>query len=113
MSEQSIGDELAPEPGGFETYEGSALNNVDLALLKDFLLVLQGCQVARFSGYGVAVDFRGEDSADGFAPGALGTVASLPDDAPAIGREPRDAWRNPNLWPQQNGRVLKFDGSFE
>lgn len=27
--------------------------------------------------------------------------------------EPRDGWRNPLLWPQQNGRVLRLDGTLE
>jgi hypothetical protein len=101
------------EPGGCETCNGSISSDIDLALLKDFLLVLQSCQVARFSGYGVSVDFRAEGDAADFAPRALGAVKQDAHDESSMTRETKDAWRNPNLWPQQNGKVLKFDGSLE
>jgi len=27
--------------------------------------------------------------------------------------EVKDGWKNPNLWPTQGGKILKFDGSLE
>lgn len=85
---------------------------VDLAWLKDFLLTLQGCSVRSFSGYGVSVDFNSEGGGFSPVPAARVVDSTLPDEPSSLTRG-KDGWRNPNLWPQQNGRVLKFDGSFE
>lgn len=88
---------------------------IDLDYLKDFLLVLQTCGVRAFSGYGVSVHFGGEAPDFPVAARELGARNALSEDTSAVSKvtEARDGWRNPNLWPQQNGRMLKFDGSFE
>jgi hypothetical protein len=85
---------------------------VDLAFLKDFLVTLQGCNVARFSGYGISVDFNREAGGFDVAPASVGAGPAVSVEPPSVTRG-KDGWKNPNLWPQQNGRVLKFDGSFE
>lgn len=87
---------------------------IDLDYLKDFLLVLQTCGVRAFSGYGVSVHFSGETP--DFSPAASAESPFVNSaESPFVNTTvlPKDGWRNPKLWPQQNGRVLRFDGSFE
>lgn len=99
---------------GSQAYEGSLCNDeVDLAYLKDFLLVLQSCNVRSFSGYGITVSFVAETSFADSVPRTLAEVGAPPADPSHVTVSPRDGWMNPNLWPQQNGKVLQFDGSFK
>jgi hypothetical protein len=119
LSEQYSGVARDVEPDGYGTStelpfsEGTEHEHVDLAHFKDFLLVLQGCNVRAFSGYGISVSFADEGGGFDSAPAQSGRIEQLPSEPSTMSADIKDGWRNPNLWPQQNGRVLKFDGSFE
>lgn len=95
-----------------------SLEEVDLAYLRDFLSTLQSMGVASFSGCGICVSFSGQNHNVGFVPGYVPAAKGLEFGNPEPARAPapqvdRDGWRNPNLWPQQGGKILKLDGSLE
>lgn len=104
---------VGPEPT-------TSLEVVDLAHLRDFLVVLQSSGVASFSGFGVHLTFNRQDSyavpIPGFSAQAQGAgagnqePASIPSVPSVVGR---DGWRHPSLWPASAGRILKLDGSLE
>lgn len=92
---------------------------LDLAHLRDLLGLLSEFRVAGFSAGGISVTFKAEDEPTVPLLGRTRTEAIRDEDASTSSRpiagfsESKDGWRNPNLWPSQAGRVLKFDGSLE
>jgi len=96
---------------------------IDLAHLRDLLSLLKDMDVAAFSAGGVNVAFRVPEPGEVRVPLAGRKLAQVlqDEDASTSSRpvsgfnslEARDGFKNPNLWPGQGGRVLRFDGSFE
>lgn len=96
---------------------------MDLAHLRDLLGLLRDMGVAAFSAGGIAVTFKdggNDDSEIGgiHVPLKGRTKEKVVDDEdgstsskPVAGF--KDLWHNPNLWPNQAGKVIKFDGTLE
>jgi hypothetical protein len=93
---------------------------LDLAHLRDLLGLLRDMQVHQFSAGGISVGFHGK----GYEPPemtAAEKAAEMTDDGHStsnrrvsgFSKESITAWNNPLLWPGQNGKRLRFDGSLE
>jgi hypothetical protein len=86
---------------------------LDLALLRDLLRLLREFGVSSFSGAGLSLSIPRATS-------QLGTIRTVEPDPEQSeeGEPPRrapltDGFKHPSLWPDQNGRLLRFDGSLE
>lgn len=89
-------------------------SEVDLVALKAFLEVVRDSGVASFSGFGINVTYFPQDSSVAWpVKSTLAEAAAVYDDTRQKLKEGKDGWRNPALWPQHSGKVLKLDGSLE
>lgn len=88
-----------------------ASDAIDLAFLRDLLVLLRDSHVSRFSAAGISVMFKNdpERNYEHFSSSAH-EEASLNFRAVT---GPKDGWKNPLLWPGQGGKILKFDGTLE
>lgn len=90
---------------------------LDLAYLRDLLSLLQDMDVSAFSAGGLTVTFRdraGLRLPDTKPANLVRGAEPVEDAAEFLKRDPApDGWRNPALWPAQNGKVLKLNGELE
>lgn len=97
----------------------------DLAYLRDLLSLLKDMDVAAFNAGGITVSFKSPEVNDAIpGPDLKGRtrLATIKDEDKSTSSQPvagfgtapqRDGWKNPALWPDQNGRVLKLNGEYE
>ena len=121
----SVPSPKTEQPLEISQEESQELKELDLAHLRDLLGLLNEFRVAGFSAGGISVTFRAEDESIVPLQGRTRAEAIKDEDASTSSRvvsgfggfadsaNRKDGWHNPNLWPSQAGRVLKFDGSYE
>lgn len=99
---------------------------LDLAHLRDLLSLLRDMDVAAFSGAGFQVSFKTGEPFEGRVPlvgRSPGQTLKDEDRSTSSTQvsgfefarryENKDGFKHPTLWPGQNGKVLKFNGSLE
>lgn len=90
---------------------------IDVQELRDLLSLLQEFKVAAFQMGPLAISFKDPDEFEGGFTPARGH-----DDGHSTSSKRVDGFsapfagpihKHPSLWPHQNGKTLKFDGSLE
>lgn len=84
---------------------------IDLAHLRDLLGVLKDSGVHSFQAGGLTVVFN-EPEIPTFITKPT-TAATVADDGHSTSTKRVDGFKNPILYPWQNGKMLRFDGSLE
>jgi hypothetical protein len=86
---------------------------LDLSEVEALLDSLIKRRVASFQGFGMTVVFKDDDEYTQFERSPAKPQAQVVEDGHGTSNKPVDGFRHPSLYPFQNGKVLKFDGSLE
>lgn len=84
---------------------------LDLQSIRDLLDLCNEKRVQSFQGLGLTFVFKDDDEVIQFTK--TQPTAQVSDDGHSTSNKRVDGFKNPALWPHQNGKALKFDGSLE
>ena len=86
---------------------------LDLSEVEALLDTLIKRRVASFQGFGMTIVFKEDGEYEQFSADPTKPQAQVVEDGHSTSNKPVDGFRNKALYPFQNGKVLKFDGSLE
>lgn len=97
-----------------------AVTLLDLSEVEALIDLLVRKRAASFQGFGMTIVFKDDDEYQQFTKNPTKPQAQVvPDDGHSTSNKPvdgfrkLDGFRHKSLYPFQNGKVLKFDGSLE
>ena len=86
---------------------------MDLAHLRDLLGVLRDNDVHSFQAGGITVVFNDKETVSYPVAGTPVAAATVADDGHSTSTKRVGGFNHPSLYPWQNGKILRFDGSLE